>query len=503
MPGMGDVLPFGIGIGLVCLALLVAIASSRLGERTGVPTPALFLVAAAVASDLVPALVPRDIEAVQRVVTVALVLILFNGGMDIGWHRFHRNAVAIVWIGVAGTAVSALALAAIAHYLLGFDWMLALLLGTALSPTDPAVVFSVLGRREIAGRSGTLLEGESGANDPVGIALMLVLLSLARTGSAGSASGAGVGHEVLSGVGEFALEMGVGVVGGALGGVAMVWMMRRVALPAESLYPIGMMAAAGVVYGAATVAHGSGYLAVFVAGIVAGDARAPYKQQIERFHSALASLAEMTAFVALGLTVTVGSVLQDWAWLKGLVLAVLLAFVVRPVLVGLLLLPLRLRRSERWFVMLAGLKGAVPVLLGTYILTSGRAHAELAYDVVFVVVLFSVVVQGGLVPAMTRWLRLPVHVREPEPWSLGLRVESEPEGVRRWSVVAGSVADGSTIDDLSLGENVWISLVEREGRLLQVRGETELQAGDGVVALVEPRESAAVARLFCETAVPE
>jgi cell volume regulation protein A len=253
-----------------------------------------------------------------------------------------------------------------------------------------------------------------------------------------------------------------------------------------------------VVYGAATAAHGSGYLAVFVAGIVAGDARAPYKQQIERFHSALASLAEMTAFVALGLTVTLGSVLQDWAWLKGLALAVLLAFVVRPLLVGVLLLPLRLRGSERLFVMLAGLKGAVPVLLGTYILTSGQAHAELAYDVVFVVVLFSVVVQGGLVPAMTRWLRLPVHVREPEPWSLGLRVENEPQGVRRWSVVAGSVADGSTIDELSLGENVWISLVERAGELLQVRGETRLQAGDGVVALVEPRESASVATLFCD-----
>ena len=495
---MGDVLPFGVGIGLVCLALLVAIASSRLGERTGVPTPALFLVVAAVASDLVPALVPRDIEAVQRVVTVALVLILFNGGMDIGWRRFRRNAVAIVWIGVAGTAVTAVALAALAHYLLGFDWMLALLLGTALSPTDPAVVFSVLGRREIAGRSGTLLEGESGANDPVGIALMLVLLSVAQAGS-----GSGLGHEVLSGVGEFALEMGVGGVVGGLGGVAMVWLMRRVALPAESLYPIGMMAAAGVVYGVATAAHGSGYLAVFVAGIVAGDARAPYKQQIERFHSALASLAEMTAFVALGLTVTLGSLLHEWAWLKGLALAVLLAFVVRPLLVGALLLPLRLRRAERVFVMMAGLKGAVPVLLGTYILTSGQAHAELAYDVVFVVVLFSVVVQGGLVPAMTRWLRLPVHVREPEPWSLGLRVETEPEGVRRWTVVPGSVADGSSIDDLSLGENVWISLVERDGRLLQVRGETELQAGDGVVALVEPRESAAVARLFCETAVPE
>jgi cell volume regulation protein A len=294
--------------------------------------------------------------------------------------------------------------------------------------------------------------------------------------------------------------MGVGGVVGALGGVAMVWMMRRVALPAESLYPIGTLAAAGVVYGAATAAHGSGYLAVFVTGIVAGDARAPYKQQIERFHSALASLAEMTAFVALGLTVTLGSVLQDWAWLKGLALAVLLAFVVRPLLVGGLLLPLRLRSSERWFVMLAGLKGAVPVLLGTYILTSGQAHAELAYDVVFVVVLFSVLVQGGLVPAVAARLRLPVQVRQPEPWSLGVRFRDEPEGVHRFTVAAGSGADGVTIGELALGETVWVSLVDRAGALVQVRPDTALRAGDGVVVLAEARDVPLAERLFTATA---
>ena len=495
---MDDVTRSALVIGLVCVVLLLGIASNRLAERIGVPAPAFFLIGAAVASDLVPALRPASIEAVQRVVTVALVLILFNGGLDIGWQRFRRNAVAIVWVGVAGTFVTAAAVTALAHYLLGFGWVLSLLLGAAVSPTDPAVVFSVLGRREIQGRSGTLLEGESGANDPVGIALMVALLA-ASAGSASSVTGA----QVWVGAREFLLEMGVGVGVGGLGGWLLLRSMARLPLPSESLYPIRTLASAGLIYALAVVGHGSGFLAVFVAGICIGDARAPYKREIERFHSALASIGEIAAFTVLGLTVQLSSMGTGWAWARGLVLALLLAFVVRPVLVGLVLWPIRLRANERAFVLWAGLKGAVPVLLGTYLLTSSQDHRLEAYDVVFVVVLFSVLVQGGLVPAVAARLGLPVEVRQPEPWSLGVRFRDEPEGMHRYTVATGSTADGVTIGALPLGENVWVSLVDRGGALVQVRADTELQAGDGVVALVEPRESAAVARLFCETAVPE
>lgn len=487
---MADVTTFAVVICVVCLVLLLGIASNRLAERIGVPAPAFFLIGAAIASDVVPSLTPTSIESVQRIVTVALVLILFNGGMDIGTARFRRNATAIIWIGVTGTFVTAAAVAAIAHWLLGFDWTLALLIGTALSPTDPAVVFSVLGRREIAGRSGTILEGESGANDPVGIALMVALLGVAS----GSDSG-GLGSQILSGGIEFALQMGIGGIVGVLGGL----LLRRVlalALPSESLYPIRTLAAAGLVYGLATITHGSGFLAVFVAGILVGDTRAPYKREIERFHAALASLGEIIAFTVLGLTVELRTLPEGRTWLEGLVIAVLLAFVVRPVLVGLVSWPIRLRRNERAFLLWAGLKGAVPVLLGSYILTSGAGRQVEAYDIVFVVVLFSVLVQGGLVPFVARRLRLPVHLRQPEPWSLGLRFRDEPQGIHRFTVAPGAPADGAAIGDLSLGENVWVSFVERAGELVQVRGDTELQAGDGVVVLAEPGDAGVARELF-------
>ncbi len=213
----------------------IAILSNRASERLQVPAPAFFLVGAAVASDLMPSLSGLSITIVQRVVTVALLVILFDGGMHIGRGRLRRQAGAIVWLGVAGTLVTALALAAAAHWLFGFDWRIALLLGTALAPTDPAVVFSVLGRREIAGRSGVLLEGESGANDPVGIAL---LVSILAAGSGGGLSA--FGQASL----EFGLQMGVGAVAGLVGGRLLIAFMRRVALPSEGLYALRTLAGA-------------------------------------------------------------------------------------------------------------------------------------------------------------------------------------------------------------------------------------------------------------------
>jgi potassium/hydrogen antiporter len=244
------------------------------------------------------------------------------------------------------------------------------------------------------------------------------------------------------------------------------------------------------------VANGSGFLAVFIAGIIAGDARAPYKGEIERFHGALASLAEIVAFIALGLTVGLHTLPDRGAWGIGLTLALLLTFVVRPLLVGLLLAPVRLAWGERLFVLWAGLRGAVPILLGTFLLTAGVPDAPRLYAVVFVVVAFSVLVQGGTVPAVARRLGVPMRTVEPEPWSLGVRFRHEPRGLRRYLVAAGSPADGSTLDELDFGEDAWISLVIREGQLVPVQGATILRAGDEVVALADPQRAPDLAWVF-------
>jgi cell volume regulation protein A len=365
-------------------------------------------------------------------------------------------------------------------------WHLSLLVGTAVAATDPAVVFSVFGRREIAGRTGVLLEGESGANDPVGIALLSSLL--AAHGGAES-----IAWHVVT---EFLLQMTVGVAVGVAGGLALLAFMRRVPLPSEGLYSPRVLAGVLVIFGAATVAHGSGFLAVLVAGILIGDEPAPYKREIQRFHSSLASLGEIVAFVMLGLTMRLSQLASASAWADGLALAALLAFVIRPVLGGLITLPIKLTVPERVFFLWTGLKGAVPILLGMAIVESGTPGAARAYQVIFVIVGFSVTVQGGLVPTLAHRLRIPLRSIEPEPWSLGVRFSEEPEGLHRYHVTGGSAADGSAVADLPCSENAWVSLVIRDGTLLPVASDTTLRPGDDVLILAEPDEAAALENCF-------
>jgi cell volume regulation protein A len=452
---------------------LSAVLSNRLSERLRLPTPALFLAAAAVTGKLAPSLhhhLPQ--RTVERLVTVALILILFDGGLHLGVRRVRKAAVPILLAGVPGTFLTAIAAAVLAHVFYGWSWWVSLLLGTAVAPTDPAVVFSVLGKREVAGRSGTILEGESGANDPVGIALMSGLLTAG-----------GVSAGALGGVaGTFALQMVVGAAVGVVGGRALLFFMRRFALPSEGLYPLRTLAGAMILYGLAAGLHGSGFLAVFVAGILLGDAAAPYKREIERFHSALASLGEIVAFIVLGLTVDLATLGHTDVWVPGLVLAALLALVIRPAAIGLCLARVDLSRNERTFVLWAGLKGAVPILLGSFLLAAPVHDASRLYGVVVIVVAFSVVVQGGLVPLVADRLGVPMRTVEPEPWALGVRLQDEPEGVHRWTVAPGSPADGTAIEDLDVDE-AWISIVIRGGALVPVRRETLLQAGDEVLVL--------------------
>ncbi|HEX2293672.1 MAG TPA: cation:proton antiporter [Gaiellaceae bacterium] len=398
---MDELVDFGTIVLLLSGGLMLALLASKTSERFPIPEPALFLVLAAVASDIFPELSERvTILEVERIAVVALIVILFNGGTLVGWRRFRVAAVPIFSLGVFGTFATAGIVALSAHYVLDFEWITAGLLGAALAPTDPAVMFSVLAGKEIRGRAGTILEGESGVNDPVGIALMIGMIELAENADA----------TFWVVVEEFAVEMSVGLLIGLLGAAAMRPLLR-VSLPNPGLYPIRTLAAAGIVYGVASVAHGSGFLAVFVAGIALGDADVPLRDEIERFHTSLASLAEVVVFVALGITVDVTNVLTSTRFLEGLVIAVILALVARPLAVGPLLAPIRMPRNEKLFVIWSGLRGAVPILLAAFALLAEVDESERVYEIVFVVVAFSVIVQGSSIPMVAR--RLRIRTRQP------------------------------------------------------------------------------------------
>ncbi len=376
---MSEIPDFALIVLLVAGGLFVAVAATRFSDRIPLPAPIILLVAAALASDLFPDL--RDafsIRDVERIAVVALIVILFNGGMDIGWRQLRASAGSVLSIGVLGTFATAAIIAAGAHYLLGYEWKIAGVLGAALAPTDPAVMFSVLGGRSLKGRSGTILEGEAGFNDPAGIALMIGMIELATHADASLSV-------VLV---EFVKEMGLGAVLGVVGARAI-----RAAHPAGAVVALLL---AGVLYGVAGLVGGSGFLAVFIAGLMVGDT----EDIAERgaYHS-IAGVSEIVVFVALGLTIRITDLAGD-IWIDGLVLAAVIAFVARPAAVGLTLVRSRLSRNERMFMAWSGLKGAVPILLGAFAILGEVPGAEALYGVVFVVVAINVTVQGSLVPAV-------------------------------------------------------------------------------------------------------
>lgn len=397
---MNDLRTFSETILVVSAGLTLAIALRVVSARLRIPTAAPLLIVAALATDVSDRLASAlSFTDVQRIATVALIVILFEGGQSMGIRRFRESAVPILVLGVLGTFATAGLLAVGAHYLLGLSWVVSGLLGAALAPTDPAVTFSVLAGKEVEGRSGTILEGESGFNDPVGIALMIAMVEYATHDDATFGPV----------VGEFLVEMGVGLAAGAVAGALLAWVMRRVRLPDHSLYAIAMILAAGVVYGTATALHGSGFLAVFVAGIVVGDVQFPARRAVHEFNSTLSDLSELAVFVALGLTVDLAFIADEGLWWRGLALAALLILVVRPLVVGGMLLPMRLDHGERLFIVWSGLKGAVPILLASLAVVGGTEYAAELYGITFVVVLLSVLVQGSTVPAVAARLGVPMR----------------------------------------------------------------------------------------------
>ena len=396
---MSEIADFGLIVLFVSGIVSLALLSNKVSERFPIPSPAIFLLAAAVTVHFWPSLGRKlSVLDVERLAVVALIVILFDGGVRVGWQRFRVAAVPITVLGVFGTFTTAALLALAGRYLFDFSWTGAGILGAALAPTDPAVMFSVLGKREVGGRTGTILEGESGVNDPVGIALMLGMIEFATHAHA----------TFWVVVREFALQMSIGLAIGVAGAWVVLQSIRRIELPNPALYPLRSLAAAGVIYGVAAVAHGSGFLAVFVAGILIGDADYPRRRDVERFQTSLASLAEVVVFIALGLTVN--KVNLEPVWKDAILIALVLAFLARPLGIAPFLAPLHLRRGERVFVMWSGLKGAVPILLASFALLEHVAGAERIYGIVFVVVAFSVIVQGGTVPFAARRLGVPMRL---------------------------------------------------------------------------------------------
>ena len=369
---------------LIAAALLAgAVALAPLAELLKLPGPAAFLAVGILVGVIgIGPFDSLDALPLQEIGAIALYVILFQGGLSTGLRAFRENLRAIVLLGLPGTAATAGGIALVGR-LLGLEWSLAILVGIALAPTDPAAVYATLRGGTTRQRPRTILEGESGFNDPVGISFMVV--ALAALGPDGASFGAGA-LRLLE-------ELGIGLAGGILGAVALRLVLRLTPRLEDGLQGVALLLGAVVVGAGTATLHGSGFLAVFIAGLALSDAWARQDSARHAVPEALAAAAEPLIFGLLGATFA-AQVTGEHLW-QGLVLTLATVFVVRPVVSFTCLAGTRLTRPEQVLVSWGGLKGAVPLLLAAYPALDGLPEAGDTQGIVLVAAAASILLQGA------------------------------------------------------------------------------------------------------------
>ncbi|QDU87482.1 K(+)/H(+) antiporter NhaP [Pirellulimonas nuda] len=472
--------------------LLLGIASSKLSARLGVPVLVLFLLLGMLAgSEGVGGVEFEDYRLAHGVGTLALAMILFDGGLSTA-----LSAVRLAWrpsalLATWGVLVTAAITGAAAAWILQISWLHGLLLGSIVGSTDAAAVFSVLrsGGIGLPKRLASVLEIESASNDPMAIFLTIgsieVLLGDMRFGPAL--------------LGLFATQMLIGGVCGVLGGYAGGWAANRIELNAPGLYPVLISAFCLLTFGMAAQLGGSGFLAVYLAGIVIGNRPLVFRRGIRLFHDAIAWLSQIVMFVVLGLLCFPSRLIEVGP--KALLISAVLIFVARPVAVLLSTLPFRFTWQERTFMSWVGLKGAVPITLAMFPLMLATPErplqAPLLFDVVFFIVVVSAIIQGTSLAPVARLLGLE-RPRDPEP-PLTLEISSlrHVNGeVVDYAVGDDSRAAGRLVRELSLPDGAVIAMVARGEQIIPPKGSTRIHAGDHVILVLGPGVQPLVSQIF-------
>lgn len=462
------------------LVLLISVVASKASGRLGVPALVLFLgIGMLAGSDGPGGIYFADYALAQRLGILALIFILFSGGLDTDW-RFVRPA---LWKGIAlatvGVVLTAGLVGAFIVLILDFSWLQALLVGAIVSSTDAAAVFAIMRSRGVGlkGDLKPLIELESGSNDPMAVFLTVALVSLLQN--------ADTSPWTL--IPMLLQQMGLGAICGYVFGRAMTWIVNHLNLEYDGLYPVLTIALVLFTYSATTLIGGNGFLAIYLAGIVMGNAYLIHKRSLQRFHDGLAWLMQIAMFLALGLLVFPSRLPAVIG--AGLLISAFLILVARPVSVLVTLLPFRVDLRETAMVGWVGLRGAVPIILATFPLLAGIDRVGIIFDLVFFIVLTSVLIQGTTIPVMARWL----SVDTPQRQRTRAPLEFEPSHGITGDLVEielpnSSPAVGKRIVELGLPQGVLLALIGRDDTFLVPSGSTMLEAGDVIHLLAEKTE---------------
>lgn len=472
------------------LLLLLSIFSSKLSLKYGIPALLIFLAIGMIfGSDGLNVVHFEDYQLAQSLGIVALIYILFSGGLDTKWSNVRPIVVPGILLSTVGVLTSSLVVGYLASLVLGVSLLEGILLGAIISSTDAAAVFSVLRSKSIGFkyRLRELIEFESGTNDPMAIFLTIGLIQYMTVPDM-----SWVSFLIL-----FVKQMSIGLVAGYLLGKVITWAINHANLGYDGLYPVLALSFVPLIYSGTDLLGGSGFLAVYLAGLVMGNSTFIHQRSLMNFFDGVGWLMQIAMFLTLGLLVFPSEIITVTG--SGILIALVLILLGRPLSVFLSLISTRKPFKAKLMVAWVGLRGAVPIILATFPLVAGLEHAELFFSVVFFVVVTSVLIQGPTIPWIARLLGVDSPVKEKTRYPIELEPSVDTKAaLKEVEITEEDFALGKQILELGLPDNVLITLINREGKFMVPRGNTVIQNHDKLLILSDKKDVTEIRRLLKE-----
>ncbi len=471
---------------LFSILLLVGVFTTKFSSRLGLPSLVLYIAVGMVLSHYIYF---DNAKLTQLVGILALIIILFDGGMNTKWSSVKSVIVPSVSLSTAGVLATTLIIGLSAKYILGVTLLEGMLFGAIVGSTDAAAVFAVLGNKNIKKRLSATLEAESGTNDPMAVFLTIAFIQMLQSPD----------MTISSLIGYFFLQMGIGLVMGIVLGKLAIWCVNKINLDTSGLYPVFALGFAILTYASTSQLYGSGLLAVYIMALLLGNKDLTYRYAIVRFNEGFAWMMQILMFILLGLLVFPHE-LVGIAW-QGIALSIILMLVARPVAVYVSTAFMGFSHKEKLLLSWAGLRGAVPIVLATYPLIAGLPIGHLFFNVVFFVVFLSALIQGATISPLAARLGLADGKKPITPHSLELislgKTNTELVEIQ---VEPGSIADNKAVQNLRLPEDCLITAVIRNEQMITPKGYTVLLADDTLYVMTAKSQTQHLKTLFAGSA---
>lgn len=455
---------------LFAVLLVIGVLTTKFSSRLGVPSLVMYILVGMLLSEFY---YYDNAYTTQLFGILALIVILFKGGMQTKWRDVRPVLKPSISLATAGVLVTTVAIGTCAKLILGVSWLEGFLFGAIVGSTDAAAVFAVFGNQHIRRRLSATLEAESGTNDPMAFFLTISLIELIQHPETNP-------YAIVL---HFFWQMGFGLAMGLGMGKLSVWTINRISLDSSGLYPVLALALAILTYSAAALLHGSGLLAVYVLAVLMGNSDLTYRHSIFRFNEGFAWMMQILMFILLGLLVFPEQ-LSAITW-QGIVLSVLLMFIARPAGVFLSTIGMGYTVREKIFLSWSGLKGAVPIVLATYPLLAGLPNSQMLFNVVFFVVFLSTLVQGTTVAPLADKLGLSEGETMVSPHSLELvSMGTTNAEIMEIRLKQNSPVNRKELREVKLPQGTLITAIIRENKVIAPRGTTRLCSGDILYVLI-------------------